>query len=76
MLPNDIAQTYPGGTVPTIIADVAGAATAVYGTVTGRPVPLTTTVTTPTIVAQQTTQGSGLLTLVLIGVVAFLLLRK
>lgn len=76
MLPNDIAQTYPGGTVPTIIADVAGAATAIYGSVTGRPVPLTTTVTTPTIVAQQRPQSGGLLTLVVIGLVAFLLLRK
>lgn len=77
MLPNDLQSSYTGGTVPTVIGDLAGAASSIYGAVTGRPV---ATVQSQVIATQQGYAGGtgsgGLLMLVLIGAIVYLVVKE
>lgn len=74
-LSNDLATYNTGGGAPTIIADLSNLASSVYATVTGRPV---ATVNQQVAAAQAppATTLSGLLPLVVLGLVIWLFVKK
>lgn len=76
MLSNDLMTSYTGSAVPTIIGDVAGAATNIYGAVTGRPVTTIQSGISYTPVQSAPATNSGLVFLLVIGVIIFAVTRK
>jgi nitrate/nitrite transporter NarK len=71
-LGNDLATYTTGGGAPTIIADLGNLGSAIYSTVTGRPVATTVQV----VPAQQPAPLGGLLPLLVLGLVVWLIVKK